>query len=69
MMEDIPSQEMERRLAEHFAEESQRLRAPPASGQASAPAWPLTLRGEGLHGEDCFHSGNGALYMLLPPLR
>ena len=28
MMEDIPNQEMERRLAEHFAEESQRLRAP-----------------------------------------
>ena len=28
MMEDIPSQEMERRLTEHFAEESQRLRAP-----------------------------------------
>ena len=28
MMEDIPSQEMERRLAEHFAEESRRLRAP-----------------------------------------
>ena len=28
MMEDIPSQEMERRLTEHFAEESRRLRAP-----------------------------------------
>ena len=28
MMEDTPNQEMERRLAEHFAEESQRLRAP-----------------------------------------
>ena len=27
-MEDIPNQEMERRLTEHFAEESQRLRAP-----------------------------------------
>ena len=28
MMEDTPNQEMERRLAEHFAEESRRLRAP-----------------------------------------
>ena len=28
MMEDIPSQEMDRRLTEHFAEESRRLRAP-----------------------------------------
>lgn len=28
MMEDTPNQEMERRLTEHFAEESQRLRAP-----------------------------------------
>ena len=28
MMEDIPNQEMDRRLTEHFAEESRRLRAP-----------------------------------------
>ena len=69
MMEDIPNQEMERRLAEHFAEESQRLRAPAGIWSSIRSRLAADSEPERVgHGGDCFHCGNGALYMLLPPL-
>ena len=70
MMEDIPSQEMDRRLTEHFAnEESRRLRAPAGIWSSIRSRLAAdSARIKGLHGEDCFHCGNGAPSMLLPPL-